>query len=139
MSLLENTINAIEPQDVPSRAAARSRLEQLTMPYWALGRLMDLAEDLAGMTRSQHPPVTRKTVVTMAADHGVTASGVSKYPKEVTAQMVLNFVHGGAGINALAKLSGARVVVVDMGVEAELDGLAKDGKIISKRIAPGTQ
>ena len=78
MSLLENTINAIEPQDVPSRAAARSRLEQLTMPYWALGRLMDLAEDLAGMTRSQHPPVSRKTVVTMAADHGVTASGVSK-------------------------------------------------------------
>jgi len=139
MSLLEKTVAAIEPQDNASRAAARSRLEQLTMPYWALGRLMDLAEELAGMTRSQHPPVTRKTVVTMAADHGVTASGVSKYPKEVTAQMVLNFVHGGAGINALAKLSGARVVVVDMGVEADLSGLANEGKIISKRVAPGTQ
>lgn len=139
MNLLEKTLNAIEPQDATSRASARKRLEQLTMPYWALGRLMDLAEDLAGMTRSIHPPVLRKTVVTMAADHGVTASGVSKYPKEVTAQMVYNFVAGGAGINALARLSGARVVVVDMGVEVDLSGLAKKGHIISKRIAPGTQ
>jgi nicotinate-nucleotide--dimethylbenzimidazole phosphoribosyltransferase len=108
------------------------------MPHWALGRLMDLAEDLAGMTRSMHPPVARKTVVTMAGDHGVTASGVSKYPQEVTPQMVFNFVNGGAGINALAKLAGARVVVVDMGVASDLSGLAKEGKIISKRIAPGT-
>jgi len=139
MSLLEQTLKAIAPQDEASRAAARSRLEQLTMPYWALGRLMDLAEDLAGITRSQNPPVGRKTVVTMAGDHGVTESGVSKYPKEVTAQMVYNFVNGGAGINALARLSNARVVVVDMGVATDLEALAKDGKIICHKIAPGTQ
>lgn len=138
MNLLNKTLNQIVPQDAASRAAARTRLEQLTMPYWALGRLMDLAEDLAGITRSTKPPVSRKTIVTMAGDHGVTASGVSKYPQEVTAQMVFNFVNGGAGINALARLAGARVVVVDMGVAADLSPLAKEGKIVSKRVAAGT-
>jgi nicotinate-nucleotide--dimethylbenzimidazole phosphoribosyltransferase len=69
----------------------------------------------------------------------VVAEGVSKYPQEVTAQMAGNFVNGGAGINAMARLAGARVVVVDMGVAADLSGLALAGKIISKRVAPGTQ
>ena len=138
MSLLKETLKQIEPQDADSRAAARSRLEQLTMPYWALGRLMDLAEDLAGMTRSMHPPVARKAVVVMAGDHGVAASGVSQYPQEVTVQMVYNFVNGGAGCNALARQVGAKVVVVDAGVAGDLSALVKDGKIISKRIAPGT-
>jgi len=100
--------------------------------------LMDLAVDLAGMTCSTSPPVARKAVVTMAADHGVVAEGVSKYPQEVTAQMVLNFVQGGAGINALARLADAKVVVVDMGVAADLSDLVDSGKIVSKRIAPGT-
>lgn len=109
------------------------------MPPWALGQLMDLAEDLAGMTRSMSPPAVRRVVVTMAGDHGVTAEGVSKYPQEVTAQMVRNFVSGGAGINALARVVGAQVVVVDMGVAGELQDLAQSGKIISKRIGPGTR
>ncbi len=108
------------------------------MPHWALGRLMDLAVDLAGMTRSLAPPVARKTIVTMAGDHGVAAEGVSKYPQEVTPQMVLGFVGGMAGINALARLAGARVVVVDMGVAADLGPLAAAGKIIDKKVALGT-
>ncbi len=138
MSLLEQTIQQIQPQDAAWRAAAHTRLEQLTMPHWALGRLMDLAEDLAGMTHTLSPPVARKTIVTMAADHGVTASGVSKYPQDVTVQMVMNFVAGGAGVNALARLAGARVVIVDMGVAGDLSALASNGQIISKWIAPGT-
>jgi len=109
------------------------------MPYWALGRLLDLAEDLAGMTGSVQPAVKSKIVVTMAGDHGVTAEGVSKYPSEVTPQMVYNFVNGGAGINALARQAGSRVAVVDLGVAADLSGLADAGKIISKRIAAGTK
>lgn len=137
--LLESTIGKIAPADAEARAAARARLEQLTMPHWALGRLMDLSEDLAGMTRSMCPPVERKVVVTMAGDHGVCAEGVSKYPSEVTPQMVYNFVAGGAGINALARQAGASVVVVDMGVAGGLDELVTAGKIISKRVAPGTQ
>ena len=74
----------------------------------------------------------------MAGDHGVAAEGVSKYPQEVTPQMVYGFVGGMAGINALARLAGARVVVVDMGVAADLSALAKAGKIIDKKIALGT-
>jgi nicotinate-nucleotide--dimethylbenzimidazole phosphoribosyltransferase len=139
MSLLETTIKDIVGQDSSFRARATERLDQLTMPHWALGRLMDLAVDLAGMTRSLHPPVERRVVVTMAADHGVALECVSKYPQEVTAQMVHNFVNGGAGINALARTAGADVVVVDMGVKVDLGELAKQGKIISKRIAPGTR
>lgn len=139
MTLLQETIDAIRPQDDAWRGKAKSRLDQLTMPHWALGRLMDLAVDLAGITRSIRPPVARKAVVTMAGDHGVAAEGVSMYPQEVTAQMVHNFVHGGAGINALARLVDARVVVVDMGVAGDLSPLAEAGKIISKRIAAGTQ
>lgn len=139
MSLLKETIEGIKPQDQKSRARAHARLEQLTMPYWALGRLLDLAEDLAGMTGSLQPAVKSKIVVTMAGDHGVTAEGVSKYPSEVTPQMVCNFVNGGAGINALARQAGSRVAVVDMGVAADLSGLSEAGKIISKRIAAGTK
>jgi nicotinate-nucleotide--dimethylbenzimidazole phosphoribosyltransferase len=139
MSLLEKTLKQIEPQDAASREAARARLDQLTMPHWALGRLMDLALDLAGITRSTHPQVTRKAVVVMAGDHGVAASGVSQYPQEVTVQMIHNFVNGGAGCNALARLAGAKVEVVDVGVAGDLSSLMESGKIISKRIAPGTE
>jgi len=138
MTLLDRTIKEITPQDQEWRAKAQQRLDQLTMPHWALGRLMDLALDLAGMTRSLNPPVARKAVVVMAGDHGVVAEGISKFPREVTPQMVGNFVNGGAGINALAKQAGARVVVVDMGVAADLSAMAKSGRIIDRKIAPGT-
>jgi len=139
MDLLKKTVDGIVPQDCEWRAKARIRLEQLTMPHWALGRLMDLAEDLAGITRSIKPPIQRKVIVTMAGDHGVMVEGVSKYPSEVTVQMVRNFVAGGAGINALARLNNARVVVVDMGVAGDLSDLAQAGKIVSRKIATGTQ
>ncbi|MBI2191550.1 MAG: nicotinate-nucleotide--dimethylbenzimidazole phosphoribosyltransferase [Planctomycetes bacterium] len=139
MGLLESTLGRIDPPDADARAEARARLARLTMPHWALGRLMDLAEELAGMTRSLRPPVDRKTVVTMAGDHGVAVEGVSLYPQAVTQQMVWNFVRGGAGINALARLVGARVVVVDMGVAGDLADLARGGRIVSCRVGPGTR
>jgi nicotinate-nucleotide--dimethylbenzimidazole phosphoribosyltransferase len=138
MGLLEETLEKIRPQDAAARAAAKARLDQLIMPHWALGRLMDLAMDLAGMTGTSRPAVGRKTIVAMAGDHGVTAEGVSKYPQEVTAQMVHGFVAGVAGISALGRLAGARVVVVDMGVAGDLGELALAGKVIGRRIAPGT-
>lgn len=139
MTLLESILRDFPRINNDTRAAARTRLEQLTMPHWALGRIMDLAEELAGMTGEMPPPVARKTIVTMAADHGITAQGVSGYPREVTVQMVHNFVAGGAGINALARLAGVRVVVADLGVAGDLSELAKDGKIIDKKVALGTQ
>ena len=139
MELLKETLSRIVPQDAAVRAQAHARLEALTMPHWALGRLLDLAEDLAGITRSLRPPVTGKAIFVMAGDHGVVAEGVSKYPQEVTPQMVHNFVAGGAGINALARQAGASVRVVDMGVAADLSALAAEGKILSRRIGPGTR
>ncbi|RUM34488.1 MAG: nicotinate-nucleotide--dimethylbenzimidazole phosphoribosyltransferase [Desulfobulbus sp.] len=139
VDFFEATFRKIFPQDQEFRDKAVQRLEQLTMPHWALGDLMDLAVDLAGITRSLKPPVKRKKVVVMVGDHGVTVEGVSKFPSEVTAQMVYNFVAGGAGINALARQAGADVVVVDMGCATDLSDLAKEGKIISKKIAAGTE
>lgn len=138
MKLLEQTCTRIFPQDSDARDQARERLDQLAMPHWALGDLMDLAVDLAGMTRTITPEFTNKAVVTMAADHGVVAEGVSKFPAEVTPQMVYNFVSGGAGINVLAKQAGADVYVVDMGVNADLADLAAAGKIVDKKVAFGT-
>lgn len=139
MNLLESTIQKITSQDGTARERAKARLEQLIMPYWALGRLMDLACDLAGITGSLQPLVKRKTIVTMAGDHGVVAEGISAYPQEVTPQMVHGIVAGVACINALSRQAGVTVVVVDMGVAADLDEFAASGKMISKRIAAGTR
>ncbi len=137
MTTLEATILRIAPRDAAARAAAHAHLEQLIMPYWALGRLLDLAEDLAGMTASLAPPVARKAVVIMAADHGVAAEGVSAYPQEVTMQMMANFVSGGAGINALARQAGAQVVIVDMGVAADLSS-PEWAEVVSRPVAAGS-
>lgn len=138
MGLLEETIRDIESQDPEWRSQATARLEQLTMPHWALGRLMDLAVDLAGMTRSLNPPVERRTIVTMAGDHGVAAQGVSQYPPEVTVQMVDNFTRGGAGINALAAVARARLVVVDMGVAGDLEEYARQNRMLDRKVKSGT-
>ena len=138
MSLLQATLLQISGQDQDWRSQAKSRLDQLAIPHWALGRLMDLALDLAGQTRSMQPPVARKAIITMAGDHGVAVEGVSKFPQEVTPQMVANFVNGGAGINVLARQAGADVIVVDMGVAADLSDLVRAGKVIDKKIAFGT-
>jgi nicotinate-nucleotide--dimethylbenzimidazole phosphoribosyltransferase len=138
MSVLERTLKNIFPQDSASRDAAKHRLDNLALPHWALGDLMDLAIDIAGMTGTIRPEVKRKAIITMAGDHGVVVENVSKFPQEVTPQMVLNFVRGGAGINALAGQAGAEIFVVDMGVAADLRELADGNKIINKKVGLGT-
>ncbi len=138
MTNLQKTIAAIGARNEEWRAKAKARLEQLAIPHWALGRLLDMAMDLAGQTCSMTPPVERKAIITMAGDHGVTVEGVSKFPPEVTPQMVANFVNGGAGINVLARAAGADIFVVDMGVAANLNELVRAGKIIDKKIRMGT-
>src|SRR6185312_3522898 len=128
------TIAAVAPLDDAAMAAARARQEQLTKPAGSLGRLETLAIQLAGITGQERPILSAKAIVVMAGDHGVMAEGVSAYPAAVTPQMVLNFLRGGAAINALAGVVGARVVVVDIGVAAEL---AHPG-LLARKIAPGT-
>ena len=113
-------IQSIEPRSAEWRARAQSHLDQLTKPQGSLGRLEEVAADLVSMQRAAHPSCAGKAVYVFAGDHGVTDEGVSAYPREVTVQMVLNFLHGGAAVNALAKAAGADVVVVDVGVAGEL-------------------
>lgn len=138
MKLIQETVEKIWPQDQNTRRLAQNRLDQLTMPHWALGRLMDLALDLAGIYRTVKPQISSRVIVTVAADHGVAVTGVSKYPPEVTCQMVRNFVSGGAGVNALARATKTDVVIVDMGVAGDLSDLEKQEKIISRSIGQGT-
>jgi nicotinate-nucleotide--dimethylbenzimidazole phosphoribosyltransferase len=99
---------------------AASRQRSLTKPPGSLGRLEDLSIRLAAMTGRLDPPLEQAVVFTLAGDHGVAEEGVSAYPQEVTAQMVLNFLRGGAAVNVLARELGARVVVADFGVASDL-------------------
>jgi nicotinate-nucleotide--dimethylbenzimidazole phosphoribosyltransferase len=138
MRLLEKTVNSIEPQSTEYREKAEKHILDLTMPRWALGRVLDLAVDLAGITRSMNPQVRQKNIVLMAGDHGIIEEGVSDQPQEVTSQMVYNFIGRGAGINVLAANAGADVTVVDMGAAGDLSSLAEAGRIIDRKIARGT-
>lgn len=132
---LEHLIARIHELDEPAMTAARERQDVLTKPQGSLGRLESLSIQLAGITGRPLPEVRHKVIVTMAGDHGVVAEGVSAYPQVVTLQMVRNFLQGGAAINVLARHVGARVVVVDMGVAAELE---PHPDLINKKVAPGT-
>ena len=134
--LLSDTIEMIKPLDEGAMAEARSRQDLLTKPQGSLGRLEELSIQLAGIQGKPIPQIRHKAIIIMAGDHGVVVEGVSAYPGEVTAQMVYNFLAGGAGINVLAGQAGARVIVVDMGVAAELEA---DPRLISKKVAFGTQ
>ena len=107
---------AIRAVSQPAGAAARARQDRLTKPTGSLGRLEELAVQLAAITGQPLPTLHERIIFTCAGDHGVAVEGVSAYPAAVTPQMVYNFVRGGAGINVLARQAGARVVVADLGV-----------------------
>lgn len=132
---LETLITQIGPLDNAAMQAAGARQEALTKPPGSLGRLEEISIRVAGITGQPRPAIRDKVILVMAGDHGVVAEGVSAYPQAVTAQMVLNFLSGGAAINVLARHIGARVVVVDMGAAADL---APHPALIVKKVAPGT-
>jgi len=134
--VLSNTIEMIKPVDERAMAEARARQNQLTKPRGSLGRLEELSVQLAGIQGKAMPQIKNKAVIVMAGDHGVVAEKVGNWPQEVTAQMVYNFLSGGAGINVIARQVGARVVVVDMGVATELK---PSPELLSRKLAPGTQ
>lgn len=117
---------------------AQERLDTLTKPQGSLGRLEDFARQLVAIAENNMPELDRKVIFTFAGDHGVADEGVSAFPREVTPQMVLNFIHGGAGINVLAGHAGADVVVVDIGVDYDFSNLKNDGFVTSK-VVSGTK
>lgn len=136
MTLLSETVAAIEPPSAQAVADAEGRHRQLTKPPGALGALESLGNRLAGIYAQCPPPLPEPVaVVVFAADHGVHAQGVSPWPQEVTAQMVANFMSGGAAINALARQCGAQVSVVDVGVASEL--ATADG-LLDRKVRPGS-
>lgn len=136
MRLIDETISQIKPQSIEHRVLASAHIHQLTMPRRALGRLLDLAEDLAGMRAELAPSVARKNIVLMAGDHGIVEEGVSDQPQEVTAQMVRNFACGGGGICVLADNAGAKVTLVDIGVKCS--DFSDLPSVVRRKIAPGT-
>ncbi|MDQ1514464.1 MAG: nicotinate-nucleotide--dimethylbenzimidazole phosphoribosyltransferase [Actinomycetota bacterium] len=136
----ERAVRAVLPLDPAAMAEARARQDRLTKPRGALGRLEALSVQLAGIAGVCPPPVPSPAAVAVfAADHGVVAEGVTPWPQEVTAQMVANFVSGGAAINVLARAAGASVTVVDVGVATPLPP-ACDGApgLLRHPLGPGT-
>jgi len=120
---LETTLAAIGPADEPAMAGARDLQARLTKPAGSLGALEDLSVRLAGLAGACPPPLPDPAAIAVfAGDHGVHAQGVTPWPQEVTAQMVANFVAGGAVINAFARQVGASLMVVDVGVAIPLHG-----------------
>ena len=115
--LLDKILPSIRPLDRSFEAAVRKRLDALTKPQGSLGKLEELALRVAVIQRKVPPRLGRKRLFVFAADHGITAEGVSAYPKEVTAQMTYNFLRGGAAINVLARHFGVEVEVIDVGVD----------------------
>lgn len=135
MEALDQIIGAIEGLDEAAMSRASDRQKRLTKPEGSLGVLEELSVKLAGITGRLDPPLSKRAVVVMAGDHGVAAENVSAYPPEVTPQMVMNFAAGGAAINVLARLVGCDVVVVDVGVAADLP--ASD-RVLDRKVRPGT-
>lgn len=126
----------VSPLDEEAAAAALAHHDRLTKPAGSLGRLEELGVQLAAIAGECPPPRPEPAAVAVfAADHGVAASGVTPWPQEVTAQMVANFVAGGAAINVIARQVGASVHIVDVGVAADVSHL--DG-VIQRNIRPGT-
>jgi nicotinate-nucleotide--dimethylbenzimidazole phosphoribosyltransferase len=142
VSVWSATLQAIRPIDPHWIESARQRQLELTKPPGSLGRLEEIANRCSAVRQSLQPTAKRPRIVIFAADHGVCAEGVSAYPQEVTAQMVLNFLRGGAAINAFARAGEIELQVVDVGVGAPLPAfqdlpIAND--YLNRRVRAGTR
>jgi nicotinate-nucleotide--dimethylbenzimidazole phosphoribosyltransferase len=136
VSMLDATVDAVRGLDEDAAAAARERQARMTKPPGSLGMLEHVAEQLAGLAGECPPPLPEPAALAVfAADHGVHAQGVTPWPQEVTAQMVANFLAGGAVVNAFAKQVGAEVCVVDVGVNANLGNASG---LVPRKIRFGT-
>ena len=117
---LDEVVAGIRPADAEAMRAAMRRQQRLTKPPGSLGRLEEMSIQLAGIFGTARPIARNTTLIVAAADHGVVAQGVTGYPQAVTAQMVQNFLAGGAAISVMARARGAQLVIVDAGVATPL-------------------
>lgn len=139
MDKIRQVIKEIKGLDAGLIKEAQARLDSLTKPQGSLGMLEELAKQIAAISGTLKPSLKRKVIFTMAADHGVNAEKISVYPQEVTAQMVYNFLRGGAGINVLSRHIGADVIVADMGVAEKISAAGGSKNFKDKKIAAGTK
>ena len=142
--MLESTVAAIRPLDEAAMAAAGELQGRLTKPAGSLGALEPLSVRLAGLAGACPPPLPEPAAVAIfAGDHGVHAQGVTPWPQEVTAQMIANFLAGGAVVNAFARQAGASVTVVDVGVATPIPGAesadAAGPRLVSANVRAGTR
>ncbi|MDG4753763.1 nicotinate-nucleotide--dimethylbenzimidazole phosphoribosyltransferase [Micromonospora sp. WMMD718] len=143
--MLESTVAAIQPLDEAAMTAARELQGRLTKPAGSLGALEPLSVRLAGLAGACPPPLPEPAAVAIfAGDHGVHAQGVTPWPQEVTAQMIANFLAGGAVVNAFARQAGASVTVVDVGVATPIPGADEPGdpagpRLVAANVRPGTR
>lgn len=135
-AIIDRIINGIPEIDASIAERAQANLDNLTKPLGSLGLLEDLAKQICSIKVNEKPSLQNKAIFTFAADHGIADEKVSAYPKEVTAQMVYNFLNEGAAINVLARHVGARVVIADLGVAQNLE---PHSKLIVKKINYGTK
>jgi nicotinate-nucleotide--dimethylbenzimidazole phosphoribosyltransferase len=126
----------IAPLDESSRAAAMRRVDILTKPLGALGRLETLAVHVCAIQGTLRPKISEPVAIVFAGDHGVADRGVSAYPRAVTAQMVKNFLAGGAAISVLARLLGLELWIVDAGVD---DDCGTHPRLINAKVRRGTR
>ncbi|SHI35332.1 nicotinate-nucleotide--dimethylbenzimidazole phosphoribosyltransferase [Streptomyces sp. 3214.6] len=134
--LLAETVASVRPLDAKALGEAWERQKRMTKPAGALGMLEIISAQLSGLSRQCPPPIPEPAAVAIfAGDHGVHAQGVTPWPQEVTAQMVANFLGGGAVCNAFASQVGAEVCVVDVGVAADLP--ATPG-LLPRKVRAGT-
>lgn len=133
-SAIEEVTGRIAPTDEQAALRAVNRLNSLTKPPGSLGRLEALAVRLAGISKEEQPSYGKRTVVVMAADHGVCVEGVSAFPQEVTLQMAHNFLSGGAAVNVLARQGGADVQFVDIGINGDIS----HPDLIDRKVRRGT-
>ncbi|MCG6495108.1 nicotinate-nucleotide--dimethylbenzimidazole phosphoribosyltransferase, partial [Kitasatospora sp. A2-31] len=141
-SLLAETLRGIRPLDAKALGEAWDRQKRMTKPAGSLGMLEIISAQLSGLSRKCPPPIPEPACVAIfAGDHGVHAQGVTPWPQEVTAQMVGNFLAGGAVVNSFAKQIGTEVCVVDVGVAAELPEAIQQGRttgLLPRKVRPGT-
>nr|WP_239583833.1 nicotinate-nucleotide--dimethylbenzimidazole phosphoribosyltransferase [Herpetosiphon giganteus] len=140
---LEQVVNikdswaTIEPLDQAAIEQAQQRQNQLTKPQGALGQLEALSIQLAGIRQQCPPTIQKPIIIVAAADHGVAEYGVSAYPASVTAQMVGNFLAGGAAVSVLARHVGAELLIVDAGVQTAINSNAPNFR--SEWLGAGTK
>ena len=135
-ALLGSTLEAIVPVDHTWTERARERQKALTKPEGSLGRLEEIANRLCSIQKTLTPSAANPQILLFAADHGVCAEGISAFPQSVTAQMVLNFLRGGAAINALAQPNNIKLLIVDIGIESPV---SESPALIQRRIGNGTR